>query len=168
MNNQSKTTFVVLALAVAAVFIVNTVLVTTTEAFAGVEKLAGKKEKIKELADTGKKCAVRREAAPIATSGDNAYITWWSNKTGNEEVMFRASTDNGATFGDKINLSNTTEADSDDAEIAASGDNVYVSWWERNETSDTPVARISSDNGATFGPILMLATNGTIGEEEGG
>jgi hypothetical protein len=29
--------------------------------------------------------------------------------------MFRASTDNGATFGDKMNLSNTTEADSDDA-----------------------------------------------------
>jgi hypothetical protein len=81
--------------------------------------------------------------------------------------MFRASTDNGATFGDKMNLSNTTEADSDDAEIAASGDNVYVSWWERNETSDTPVARVSNDNGDTFGPMLMLATNGTIGGSGG-
>jgi hypothetical protein len=102
-------------------------------------------------------------AAPITTSGDNVYIIWWSNKTGNMEVMFRASTDNGATFGDKMNLSNTTEADSDDAEIAASGDSVYVTWWERNETSDTPVARVSNDNGATFGQMLMLATNGTIG-----
>jgi len=151
MNNQSKTMFVVLV--VAAVFIASTLIATTTEAEA--------KKKRKELAEL----AVR---APIATSGDNAYITWWSNKTGNEEVMFRASTDNGATFGDKINLSNTTEADSDDAEIAASGDNVYVSWWERNETSDTPVARVSNDNGATFGPMLMLATNGTIGEGEVG
>ena len=160
MNNQSKITFVVLAVAIAAVFIANSVLITTTEAF------AVKKERIKEAGV--KKRLARSEAAPIATSGDNAYITWWSNKTGNEEVMFRASTDNGATFGDKINLSNTTEADSDDAEIAASGDNVYVSWWERNETSDTPVARVSNDNGATFGPMLMLATNGTIGEGEGG
>jgi uncharacterized protein (UPF0333 family) len=151
MNNQSKTMFVVLV--VAAVFIASTLIATTTEAEA--------KKKRKELAEL----AVR---APIATSGENAYITWWSNKTGNEEVMFRASTDNGATFGDKMNLSNTTEADSDDAEIAASGDNVYVSWWERNETSDTPVARVSNDNGATFGPMLMLATNGTIGEGEGG
>jgi uncharacterized protein (UPF0333 family) len=150
MNNQSKTMFVVLV--VAAVFIASTLIATTTEAEA--------KKKRKELAEL----AVR---APIATSGENAYITWWSNKTGNEEVMFRASTDNGATFGDKMNLSNTTEADSDDAEIAASGDNVYVSWWERNETSDTPVARISNDNGATFGPMLMLATNGTIGGEGG-
>lgn len=155
MNNQSKTTtFVVLVVAIAAVFIANTVLVTTAEA----SKLV--KEKIK---GKGKKRIARAEEAPIATSGDNAYITWWSNKTGNEEVMFRASTDNGATFGDKINLSNTTAADSDDAEIAASGNNVYVSWWERNETSDTPVARVSNDNGATFGPMLMLATNGTIG-----
>ena len=30
--------------------------------------------------------------APIATSGDkNVYVTWWSNKTGNDEVMFKAS-----------------------------------------------------------------------------
>jgi hypothetical protein len=149
--------FALLAVAIAAVFIANTVLVTTAEAAKLVEQIKGK----------GKKQLTRAEEAPIATSGDNAYITWWSNKTGNEEVMFRASTDNGATFGDKMNLSNTTEADSDDAEIAASGDNVYVSWWERNETSDTPVARISSDNGATFGPMLMLATNGTIGGEGG-
>ena len=149
MNNQSLIMFVVLA--VAAVFIASTLIATTiTEAAA--------KRKLKEAVPAD--LAVK---APIATSGDNVYITWWSNKTGNEEVMFRASTDNGATFGDKINLSNTTEADSDDAEIAASGNNVYVSWWERNETSDTPVARVSNDNGATFGPMLMLATNGTIG-----
>jgi hypothetical protein len=29
------------------------------------------------------------------------------------------------------------------------------------------VARISTDNGATFGPTLNLATNGTIGEAAG-
>ena len=31
--------------------------------------------------------------------------------------MFRASTDYGATFGDKINLSNSMKADSQDAQI---------------------------------------------------
>jgi hypothetical protein len=50
-----------------------------------------------------------RSEAPAVISGDNIYITWWSNKTGNNEVLFRASTDGGATFGDKINLSNTTQ-----------------------------------------------------------
>jgi hypothetical protein len=147
MNNQSKTTFVVLAVAVAAVFIASAVLVTTE---------AEAKKKRGDLAE-----ALIR--APIATSDSNVYITWWSNRTGNMEVMFRASTDNGVTFGDKMNISNTTEADSDDAEIAASGNSVYVTWWERNDTSDTPVARVSNDNGATFGQLLRLAANGTIG-----
>jgi hypothetical protein len=105
-----------------------------------------------------------RAQAPIATSGDNIYIAWWTNKTANqnEEVMFRASTDGGATFGDKINLSNTTNADSERVEIAAEGADVVVTWWETNQTSDTPVARLSSDGGQTFGPILTLGANGTI------
>ena len=41
-----------------------------------------------------------------------------------------------------------------------------VTWWERNQTSDTPVIRLSNDNGETFGEVLNLATNGTIGVEE--
>jgi hypothetical protein len=101
--------------------------------------------------------------APIATSGDNIYIAWWTNKTGTNEVMFRASSDGGKTFGDKINLSNSTNADSRDANIDASGDRVFVTWWERNATSEEPLLRTSTDMGATFGPIMKLSTNGTIG-----
>jgi hypothetical protein len=104
-----------------------------------------------------------RAAAPVATSGDNVYIAWWTNKTGNDEVMFRASTDGGKTFGEKINLSNSTKADSQDAQIDASGDRVFVTWWERNATSNQPVLRISNDNGKTFGEIFRLSANGTIG-----
>jgi hypothetical protein len=84
-------------------------------------------------------------------------------------VNFRASTDGGATFTDKINLSNSTDAESQDVEIAADGDNVIITWWERNATSNEPVMKVSTDNGAKFGPLLKLAANGTIGEtaEEG-
>lgn len=104
--------------------------------------------------------------APAVVSGDNIYIVWWANNTGNDEVQFRGSTDGGATFADKIDLSNTTGAESQDVEIATGGDAVIVTWWERNQTSDEPVARISTDNGATFGPLLKLATNGTISGDE--
>ena len=48
--------------------------------------------------------------APPAITGDNVYVAWRSNKTGNDEVLFRASTDKGQTFGDKINLSNTMDS----------------------------------------------------------
>src|SRR5919197_1256953 len=90
--------------------------------------------------------------APIATSGDNnVYVVWWSNKTGNNEVMFKASTDGGKTWSNKMNLSNTPKSDSQDAQIAAAGNNVYVTWWERNQTMNEPVMRISHDNGNSFG-----------------
>jgi hypothetical protein len=116
-----------------------------------------------------RECCPRK--APSVVTGENVYIAWWTNNTenGNEEVMFRASADGGATFSDRINLSNTTDADSEDAEIAAEGDTVVVSWWETNQTANIPVARISNDAGETFGPLLMLGANGTLGitEEEG-
>ena len=41
--------------------------------------------------------------------------------------------------------------------MAASGSNVYVSWWERNATSNEPVLRVSNDNGKTFGEKIMLS-----------
>ena len=102
--------------------------------------------------------------APPSITGDNIYVAWWTNKTGNDEVLFRASTDKGVTFGDKINLSNTTDADSTRVEIDSDADSVVVTWWETNQTSDMPVMKVSNDNGKTFGPTLKLATNGTIGE----
>ena len=65
--------------------------------------------------------------AHIPTPGDNnVYVAWWSNKTGNDEVMFKASTDGGKTFGDKMNLSNTPNSGSQDAQIAAAGSNVML------------------------------------------
>jgi hypothetical protein len=106
--------------------------------------------------------------APTAITGDNIYVAWWTNNTanGNEEVNFRASNDGGQTFGDKINLSNTSNSDSSNVEIESDADSIVVSWWETNQTNTTPVMRVSNDNGATFGPVLRLAPNGTIGDSE--
>jgi hypothetical protein len=106
--------------------------------------------------------------APMAVSqdGNNVYVVWWTNRSGNWEVMFRASTDGGATFGDKINLSNSPDTQSRTAEIIAFGDSVFVTWWELNENvhphTNESVLRVSTDAGQTFGPIINLGTNGTI------
>lgn len=104
-----------------------------------------------------------RLAAPVAISGDNVYVAWPTNDTNSGEVMFRASADGGATFGDKINLSDSPDSNSTRVEINSNADNVIVTWWETNQTDDTPVIRVSNDNGQTFGPLIRLATNGTIG-----
>ncbi len=109
--------------------------------------------------------------APMAVSqdGNNVYIVWWTNKSENWEVMFRASNDGGQTFGDKINLSNSSDTESQNAEMVAAGDNVFVSWWETSpETgSSESVLRVSNDAGQTFGPMIMLGVNGTISTATG-
>jgi hypothetical protein len=99
----------------------------------------------------------------LAVSGDNIYIAWITNKSGYDQVMFRSSNDTGATFNDKIILSNTTNATLQDIQVAADADNVVVIWRQQtNATSDEPIARISADNGQTFEPVDNLASNGTI------
>jgi hypothetical protein len=94
---------------------------------------------------------------------NDVYVAWWTNKSGNDEVMYRLSSDAGKTFTDKVNLSNTPNSDSVDVEISADEGRVAVSWWERNQTLNEPVIRISNDNGKTFGPVLKLASDGPIG-----
>ena len=94
---------------------------------------------------------------------NDVYVAWWTNKTGNDEVMYRLSSDAGKTFTDKVNLSNTPNSDSVDVEISADEGRVAVSWWERNQTLNEPIIRISNDNGKTFGPVLKLASDGPIG-----
>jgi hypothetical protein len=76
--------------------------------------------------------------------------------------VFRSSSDAGATFNDKLILSNTTNATLQDIQIAVSDENVAVLWWQTNATSEEPVARISADNGLTFESVANLASNGTI------
>ena len=112
---------------------------------------------------------LREPKAPMAASqdGNNVYVVWWTNRSGNWEVMFRASNDGGQTFGDKINLSNSPDTQSQTAEILAVGDNnVYVTWWELNENvhphTNESVLRVSTDAGQTFSPVINLGTNGTV------
>lgn len=151
--NKNLTLSVIVVVIVLSVITTTMMAVTSSYATDGI--LKKKPTKIAEHLD-----------APIATSGDNTYIAWWTNETGNDEVMLRSSNEGGSTFSDKINLSNTSDTESQDVEIAAEGDNVVVTWWERNATSDEPVIRISTDNGQTFGPLLKLAANGTINSGE--
>jgi hypothetical protein len=160
-NNKKKNNTRVATLAV----LVATVVVVT-----GPATIIG----ISQSADAVHITAVERfqvePEAPSVVTGDNIYIAWWNGTAGEPDVqtdvMFRASNDGGATFGDKINLSNTTDADSWRVELHGEGDTVVVSWWETNQTSDTPVARVSNDAGETFGPLMMLAANGTLGSGE--
>lgn len=94
--------------------------------------------------------------APMVISDKNLYVAWWGNGTGNFEVFFKASNDNGKTFGDKINLSNSTNGTSGGASVAASGNNVYVTYWDNKTGIGRVYVRTSNDNGKTFEPEITL------------
>ena len=47
----------------------------------------------------------RSVGARIAAQGNNVYISWMEIKPGEKDVMFRASNDNGGTFGNAVMVS---------------------------------------------------------------
>ena len=73
----------------------------------------------------------------ITTSGNNVYVVWFDLTTENEEILFTRSKDGGASFSDTpINLSNNIGG-SYSPQIAVSGNNVYVVWFDyTTEKSD--------------------------------
>ena len=98
--------------------------------------------------------------ASMALSASNIYLTWWDNKTGNNEVYVAGSNDGGKTFGEPINLSNAKGA-SADSQIAAARNSVYVTWWDNKTGSWEVFSRASTDGGKTFGDAVMLKSVGT-------
>lgn len=84
-----------------------------------------------------------------------------NNDTGHWNVFFAKSTDGGKTL--KImmisatNIGNTIDQNT---EIAASGSNVYVSWWTNKTGVLMPLFTASNDGGNTFSKPIMLNSTG--------
>ena len=97
---------------------------------------------------------------------NNVYVVWVNNNIQNNiggDILFKQSTDGGATFGDTINLSNNGEL-SLLPKIAASQDsnNVYVVWVDNNIQNNIGgdiLFKRSTDGGATFGDTINLSNN---------
>jgi len=93
---------------------------------------------------------------------DHVYVVWEDNSNGGDtDIFFRASNDNGVTFGPVIDLSNN-DGVSSNPRMLVSGNNVYVAWQDNSNGGDTEVFfKASNDNGVTFNPVINLSnTNG--------
>ncbi len=98
---------------------------------------------------------------PIATSGNNVFMTWANNDTGHWNVFFAKSTDGGKSLKTMmISAPNKGNTIHQNTEIAASGNNVHVTWWTNKTGVLMPLFRASNDGGSTFAKPIMLNSTG--------
>jgi hypothetical protein len=100
----------------------------------------------------------RSYGAQIVISGNNIYAVWNDGSTGNGDVYFKRSVDNGTTFGSIQNLSDNP-GNSTAAQMAAYQDNVYVAWEDASTGNGDIYFKASLDNGTKFGGQKSLARN---------
>lgn len=103
---------------------------------------------------------VGSQLSEVAASGNNVYVLWQNNSP-DQNVYFRKSIDNGATFDKLIMLSNADSGGhAANPMMAVSGNHVYVAWMDTTFGENTKVHfRKSADGGATFERPQVLSNN---------
>jgi hypothetical protein len=104
------------------------------------------------------------DSPKIAAYGQNVYVVWEDETSGNEpEIFFRASINGGQTFGDIQNLSNN-DGFSINPRVATFGQNVYVVWQDNTLGNSEIFFRSSTNNGQAFGSEENLSTDNISSE----
>src|ERR671910_204544 len=89
--------------------------------------------------------------AQIAVNQNYVYVLWSDDTSGNGDIYFRRSVDNGTSFRTTENLSVNSTALSSRPQIFAVGSNVYLAWTEAAAGNNEIFFRHSNDNGVSFG-----------------
>jgi hypothetical protein len=104
-------------------------------------------------------------AAPaIASTSNNVHVVWDNFLSGDNDILYRRSTDSGASFTEPIkNLSSNT-GNSVEPAIAALDNNVHVTW--SDDTPDNPginniLYTRSLNGGSTFPNIIINLSDST-------
>jgi hypothetical protein len=99
------------------------------------------------------------EHPQLSAAADSVHVIWADDAKGNKQVYFRASNDNGNTFGEAIKLSNDS-SNSYNQDIAAFGSNIYAVWLESEFFGPHRVIlAVSEDGGDNFGDPVILSKN---------
>jgi hypothetical protein len=102
-----------------------------------------------------------RSSAPhITASGNNVYIVWEDLISNIEEarLLFRASNNNGASFGTAKVISPVV-VESIAAQVAASGNNVYIAGHDGSEDNTEIFFMRSTNNGGSFSNPISINNN---------
>ncbi|MHC5066377.1 MAG: hypothetical protein ACYTG5_20675 [Planctomycetota bacterium] len=95
----------------------------------------------------------------IATSGESVYVTWMKQSNGFLDIYFNRSLDRGTTWMTtdiRLDSDLPGAGNSNNPQIAASGDSVFVTWWDDRNGDPSLETDIyfnrSSDGGLTWLP----------------
>jgi hypothetical protein len=100
------------------------------------------------------------EHPQIAAYKEKIHVAWIDNSLGNKEILFSRSIDNGTTFSEAINVSNTTNTNSHNLEISAFEKDVYIVWLDEDEEENGIILfKASNDGGETFSNPITIAHN---------
>ncbi|HEX6283081.1 MAG TPA: sialidase family protein [Nitrososphaera sp.] len=98
------------------------------------------------------------EHPQIAAYKEKVHVAWIDDSLGNKEILFSRSIDNGTTFSEAINVSNTTNTNSHNLEISAFENDVYIVWLDEDEEENGIILfKASNDGGETFSNPITIA-----------
>jgi hypothetical protein len=106
----------------------------------------------------------------MTVAGNYVYVVWYNSTlqtrgiVTDDQILFSRSADSGVNFSTPINISKNPNSFSARPQIASSGRNVYVTWFESAADHSLNIANTyfsrSTDFGMTFGTPLQLSNNG--------
>jgi hypothetical protein len=101
----------------------------------------------------------------IALYNNNVYVVWSDDSTGNGDIYFKRSGDNGTTFDSTNNISENNTGTSSTPQLAANSGNVHIIWTDTSSGSSEINYRQSVDGGAQFEGVRELSKTRSIDGE---
>ena len=93
------------------------------------------------------------------------YVVWSDDSTGNGDIYFKRSVDNGTTFDRTNNISKNNTGASSAPQVAANLGNVYIIWTDMTSGNSEINYRQSVDGGVKFEGIRELSDTRSINGE---
>jgi thermitase len=101
--------------------------------------------------------------AKLAAVGTSVYVVWGEGPSifADQTIKFRSSSDLGTTFGTVQHLSAVSDPFNNRPQLAASSNNVYVSWSSFSGINPVALFRRSVNAGSSFDPAQLLWSGNT-------
>ena len=102
-----------------------------------------------------------QNARILFDDSDNLGIVYHRNDAGDQDIVFRSSTNNGATFFPEVSIS-TVDESSFDIDASNDGDNILVTFGD-DQNNEWHGAYVSNDFGTTWSNLIVLQGEATGG-----